>query len=142
MSYGNGLVQNYGGYSTSSLQQGAGMGIWILISFLAALIGCFVVYFVFVVKKDKPKGKFLAWLKSFLTFDYMLIEPILKILYIFAAIFATLSSLALFGLGFVGFLLFIPTLGLSNVIVRLLYEAALMKVMIWKNTTEIKNKLK
>ena len=139
MGYGYGY-NNYNVAETAS--NAAGIGIWMIISIIASLAGCFVVYFLFVKKNDKPKNKFLAWLKTFLKFDYMLIEPTLKIFYIFAALLTTLSSFTLFGMGFLGFVLFIPTVIIGNVVVRLLYEAALMKVMIWKNTTEIKNKLK
>ncbi len=118
---------------------GGGAAIWLIVAFVIALIGCFVVYFVFVNKADKPKEKFLAWLKDFLRFDKMLIEPILKIAYIFAALFITLGSFAFISASFFAFIF---TLIFGNLLARLLYEAALMKVMIWKNTTEIKNKLK
>ena len=63
----------------------------------------------------------------------------LKIAYIFVAIFLTLSSFALIGFSFFAFL---GTLIGGNLIARVVFEAALMRVMIWKNTTEIKNKLK
>lgn len=140
--YNNNLISNRELIATNDAANVAGMGIWIFISLLLALVGCFVVYFVFVNKDTKPNGKFLVWLKSFLKFDFMLIEPILKICYIFGALFATLASFTLFGMGFMGFILFIPTVAGINVLIRLIYEGALMKVMIWKNTTEIKNKLK
>ena len=125
--------------TSSSPSMGTGALIWLIVSLVVAIIGCFVVYFIFVNKKENPKEKFLAWLKSFLSFDKMLIEPMLKIAYIFAAIFITLGSFSLIGSSFLAFL-FMLTVG--NLGARLLYEAALMKVMIWKNTTEIKNKLK
>ena len=136
MGYDNYLIS---GYDTPSVGMGAAGAIWLIIALVLSLVGCFVVYFLFVVKADKPKEKFLAWLKSFLSFDKMLIEPMLKIGYLFAALFTTLGSFAFIGSSFLAFLF---TLVLGNLIVRLVYEAALMKVMIWKNTTEIKNKLK
>ena len=117
---------------------GAGM-IWLIVSLVLALIGCFVVYFIFVNKKQAPKEKFLAWLKAFLSFDRMLIEPMLKIAYLFAAIFTTLGSFAFIG---TSFFMFLGILIFGNIIARLLYEAALLKVMIWKNTTEIKERMK
>ena len=128
---------------TSSYSSGPSMGtgalVWMIISFVAALIGCFVVYFIFVNKKGTPKQGFLAWLKSFLAFDKMLIEPMLKICYIFVAILITLGSFSFIG---TSFFMFLGILVGGNLGARLLYEAALMKVMIWKNTTEIKNHLK
>ena len=69
----------------------------------------------------------------------MLIETILKITYIFMAIFITLSSFALIRLSFLSFLV---TLVFGNIITRIIYELILITIMIWKNTAEIKNKLK
>lgn len=131
----------YGGLgSTPSAGMGLGSLIWIIISVLAALVGCFVVYFMFVANsKFETKNKFLAWLIDFLRFDKMLIETILKIAYIFAAIFITLGSFALIPVNFFSFL---GMLIGGNLTARLIYEAALIRVMIWKNTTEIKNKVK
>lgn len=118
---------------------GLGSLIWTIISLIAALAGCFIVYFLFVKNEKKEKSDFLAWLKEFLSFDKMLIEPILKITYLFLVIFITLSSFSLIGTSFVAFIL---TIVFGNIILRIVYEIALIKIMIWKNTTEIKNKLK
>ena len=120
----------------------AGIGIWSIIAFILALIECFLVYFLFVTKKENPSQKFLAWLKEFLAFKKMLIEPILKICYIFAALFITLVSFGFIGQGGLGFLAFFLTITLGNIGVRLIYELLLIKIMIWKNTTEINKKLK
>lgn len=131
----------YGITSTPSAEMGLGSIIWIVISLIVALVGCFLVYFMFVTKNGKEKNKKLEWLKDFLRFDKMLIETILKIAYIFVAICITLIPLAFitsFGT-FIGVLLFIV---IGNLITRVIYELSLIKVMIWKNTTEIKNKLK
>ena len=120
---------------------GMGLGalIWIIIVLIAALAGCFIIYFMFVKKDKKEDNKTLAWIKSFLRFDKMLIEDILKISYIFEVIFITLGSFALIGTSFFAFL---GTLVFGNLIARIIYEAALIRIMIWKNTTEIKEKLK
>ena len=69
----------------------------------------------------------------------MLIETILKITYIFVALFLTLGSFALIGTSFLAFL---GMLIFGNIIARVIYEAALVRLMIWKNTTEIKKELK
>ena len=131
-SYGNDLISSGPGFSTGAI-------VWLIISLVAALAGCFVVYFVFVQKKENPKQPFWAWLKEFLRFDKMLIEPILKITYYFVAIFITLSSFALIDLSFWMFLL---ELIFGNLFARIIAEAVLIKIMIWKNTTEIKKHLK
>lgn len=130
--YGSSPASSLFGFSTAST-------VWTIVSLILALIGCFVVYFLFVVKKDNPKQKFLSWLKDFLSFKKMLIEPILKISYLFVAIFITLGSFSLIGVSFLSFLL---TLVFGNLIARLTFEGILMMIMIWKNTTEINKKLK
>ena len=140
---------DYGNYgynalgSTSSLaSSGVGVMVWTIISLLAAIVGCFLVYFMFVHKDTELKNKKWAWLRSFLRFDKMLIETIMKIAYIFAAIFLTLFSFTFFAGGFAGFLAFLATITLGNICLRVVYEAIMLQIMIWKNTTEIKNKMK
>ena len=139
-----GLGSGYGlgnGYSSSPsiFNSGTGGTVWTLVSLILALIGCFVIYFLFVVKKENPKQKFLVWLKDFLSFKKMLIETILKIAYLFLAIFITLGSFALIGTSFLSFLL---TLVFGNILIRIMFEGILIMIMIWKNTTEINKKLK
>ena len=131
----DGLISSLDKSANASL----GSAVWVLIAFILSLVGCFVIYFLFVKKEGKEANKTLAWLKSFLRFDNMLIETILKIAYIFAALFITLASFALIGTNFLAFLLMLV---MGNLLTRVIYELALIKVMIWKNTSEIKNKLK
>ena len=136
---------DYYGYDTigsAKMAPGLGATIWLILSFIIALVGCFLVYFLFVKKNNELKNPKLEWLRSFLRFDKMLIETILKIAYIFAALFITLGSFAFFALGFSGFLLCLLTIVFGNLIARICYEGMLIKIMIWKNTTEIKEKLK
>ena len=134
------------GFGSPSMGNGFDLGggsmggtVWTIVSLILSIIGCFIIYFLFVAKKGNPKNKFLEWLKEFLDFKKMLIEPILKITYLGFALFITLVSFALIGQSFLGFLL---TLILGNLILRLCYEGALVLLMIWKNTTEINKKMK
>ncbi len=123
----------------SSLDSAASAGIWIIIAFVLAIIGAFLVYFLFVRVEKKYDGKFLNWLREFLNFQAMLIEPIAKISYIFLALFITLSSFAYISVSFVGFLL---TLVLGNLTARVIYELLMITISIWKNTKEINKKMK
>ena len=123
----------------SALSKGVGSMIWLIIAFVLSFIGCFVVYFLFVKKDGKPANKVLAWLKGFLRFDKMLIETILKIAYIFVALFITLGSFAVIGINFLSFL---SILIVGNLVARVMYELSMIMIMIWKNTAEIKDKLK
>ena len=131
---------NWDFQTTATPGMGLGSLIWVIVSIILALVGCFVVYFLFVNNNNfKSNNKFLTWLIDFLRFDKMLIETILKIAYIFAAIFITLVSFVLIPVNFFSFLCLLTV---GNIVARVLYEAALIKVMIWKNTTEIKKNLK
>lgn len=134
---------NYG-YNNlgSGLQAGLGATIWLIVALVLSLAGCFLIYFLFVNKDNKLKNPKLEWLRSFLRFDKMLIEVILKIAYIFAALFITLGSFAFFAFGFSGFLMCLLTIVFGNLLLRIMYEGMLIMIMLWKNTTEIKNKMK
>ena len=85
-------MYTYNGFD--SVAANAGSGIWTIISFIIAIAGAFIVYFMFVKSNQNYPNKFLNWLKSFLNFQEMLIEPILKITYIFVALLITLTSFA------------------------------------------------
>ena len=56
-----------------------GTAIWMLIAAILALIGGVLLYFLFVKKKEDPKNKFAKWLKDFLSFKIMWLEPVLKL---------------------------------------------------------------
>lgn len=127
-------------YGSSLSNQVAGSVVWTIIAAIVAVVGGFLVYFLFLKQDDAKFGnKFLVWFKNFLNFKEMLIEPILKVTYLILAIFITLSSFNLIGTSFVSFLL---TLILGNIMLRVIYEASLIMIMIWKNTSEINKKMK
>lgn len=116
-----------------------GSAVWTIIAFILAVVGGFLAYYLFVKNTKKMDNKFLNWLKRFLNFKEMLIEPILKVSYIILAIFITLYSFNMIGVSFISFLF---TLVLGNIILRIIYEWCLVLIMIWKNTTEINDKTK
>lgn len=125
--------------STTTATKAASGMIWVVISAILAVIGGIVLYFTFLSKKNEGKFTgFLGWLYDFLTFKKMMIENVLKILYIIVALFVTLSS---FGLISISFLAFLLTLVIGNVLTRVIYELLLVKLVICKNTTEINKKL-
>lgn len=127
----------YGGYNnalTTSSSASTGVMIWIIIAIILAIVGGILAYFLFVKSKNEPKGKFGKWLKDFLSFNIMWLESILKVLYYIGTIFVVLISFVLIPYSFVGFLC---CLILGPIAVRLVYEATMMFIMIWKNTTII-----
>lgn len=119
--------------------QSAGAAIWSIVAIILAIVGAFLVYFLFVKANKKYDNKFLTWLKAFLDFQKMLIEPILKISYIFLALLVTLESFALIGSSFLGFLLMLVV---GNILVRVLYEVGMVTISIWQNTRDINKKMK
>lgn len=144
----NNLGGNYGSSYTvsSAIGNAAGAGIWMIIASILAIIGGILVYFLFVKSKETPKGKFGKWLKEFLSFRIMWIEPILKVVYYIATIFTILFSFTFFGLmgtlGVGAFLMFLLTLVLGPVLVRVFYEMTMMFIMIWRNTKDIADNTK
>lgn len=112
---------------------------WTIVALVLSVVGGILAYILFVKKDVKIENKFLIWFKSFLDFKEMLIETILKVSYIVLAIFITLLAFKLISVSFMGFLV---SLVFGNLMLRLIYEASLMFVMIWRNTSEINNKMK
>ena len=134
-----GLGSNYGsGLDSLALLSGSSE-VWSIVSLILAIIGAILAYFLFVKPEKKYPNKFVNWLRSFLNFNEMLIEPILKVTYMFFAIFITLGSFSIISYSFVSFL-FVLIFG--NLITRVVYEASMMMVGIWKNTKEINKKMK
>ena len=114
-----------------------GFYIWFIIAGILAVIGGILVYFLFVKNKKDPKGKFAKWLKDFLSFKIMWLEPILKIFYYILTIGCILVSFGFLGYGGAGVLMFFITLIGGPILIRLGYEMTMMFIMIWRNTRDI-----
>jgi len=112
---------------------------WSIVSLVLGIVGAILGYFMFVKPDKKYPNKFVNWLRDFLDFKEMLIETILKITYMFLAIFITLAS---FDLIRFDFLIFVLTLILGNLVLRVAYESVMVLLGIWKNTKEINAKMK
>ena len=123
-----------GGVSLGALE---GAGIWMGIAGVIALVCGILTYFLFVKPDKKVSGKFLNWLKDFLAFKIMWVEPILKIVYYVATIYVILFSFTFLGFGGIGVLMWLMTLVLGPVAIRLGYEFTMMFIMIWRNTRDI-----
>lgn len=124
-------------YGSSSAN---GAMIWMIISLVLAVIGGIVLYFTVFGKANESKFTgFMKWLYDFVTFRKMILESLLRVIYIIVAIYITLSSFALISTSFVGFL---GMLVLGNLIARITFEFSLILLTICKNTTEINSKMK
>ena len=76
---------NYGA-SSSSLNGATGSAVWMIISIVLAIVGGFLIYFLFLNKKNEGKfNGFLEWLYQFLSFDKMFLETLLKVTYLIFA---------------------------------------------------------
>ena len=125
----------YGTRTITSMSSAVGSTVWIILSLILAIVGGILVYFLFLSKKNEGKFTgFVGWLYDFLSFKKMFLEALLKITYLIVAIYITLSSFALIGESFLGFLL---QLILGNVIARVVYEFSLVLLVICRNTTDI-----
>lgn len=124
----------------SSFNNVAQAGIWFIISMVIAIIGGICVYYVLLTKENYEKCTgYTKKLFDFVTFKKLILEDILKILYIIVAIYITISSLGLISTSFV---LFLVQLVFGNIIARIGFEFSLLMITICKNTTEINDKLK
>lgn len=124
--------RSYGVYNTSP-------DLWVIISFLVALCGGIVLFFTFLnPRNEKEYTGSTKKLYDFLSFKTMTLEAILKICYLVLAIFITISSFSYISTSFVAFLLF---LFLGNVVVRIVFEGALLILMIYRKLNEINGKL-
>ena len=110
-----------------------------VILFLIALVGGICAYLMFVKSDEEPKDPRLVKLKEFLSFKKMIIEGLLKATYIIFALFITLYSFQIMvGTSFItGLMLLI----LLNIMLRIGYEASLIVLLIWRNTSDISKKL-
>lgn len=111
--------------------------VWLVISALIALVGGIVLHFTFLKAKNENRfNGFLGWMYDFLTFKKMMIESLLRVLYVIAALFITLS-------GFVAgnLLSCLLTIVGGNLILRIAFEFSLILLVICRNTSDINKKL-
>lgn len=131
------FINSLNSSNSSSVSSAAGIEVWSIIALILAIVGAILVYFLFVKAKTTPKNKFCKWFKDFLAFKIMWIEPILKVVYYFATIYVVLFSFSFLALGGAGVLLWLCTLILGPIAIRLIYEMTMMFIMIWRNTRDI-----
>ena len=134
----NGAQWDYLTESSKVANKVAGTLIWTVIAMIIAIAAGIMVYFMFV-KDKKEVSKKLQTLKDLLDFKVMLIEPLLKVLYIISTIFVILLSFGLISTSFVSFLM---CLIFGPISIRICDELVLIRVMTWKNTQDISESVK
>ena len=122
--------------TTSSLET---LGVWSIIALVIAIVGGIALYFTFLSKKNDGKWSgFLGWLYNTLTFKNMIVEAIIKILYLVVAIFITLYSLGLIAVNIISALMLLIV---GNILLRVCYEFMLLAIITCRNTSDINSKL-
>ena len=125
----------YSGLSGFNSGTGVAVLVWQIISIVVAIAGAFVMFFLFLPKKNEGKFKgFAKWLYNFFDFKTMTLEVILKICYMVTAFYLTLSSLSFIA---INPLMFFGQLILGNLIARITYEGAILLLKIHKELSEI-----
>jgi hypothetical protein len=119
----------------------AGLIAGMIVSLVLAVAGGVFLYVWFMAKSNAHRFTgFLGWLYGFLHFKTLLIEILLKLLYLIAAIYVTLMAFVnLFSGSFSGFLLYLLA---GNLAVRIGFEFSLLLIQIFHNTAEINKKMK
>ena len=113
--------------------------VWIIVSTLLAVIGGIFLYNTYFSKdKENTYTGFKKGLYDFVNFKFTIIEPIFRVLYLISAIAITLCS---FSYLTVNFFTFIGILVFGNIIARLAFELLLLILKLFKDVSEINEKL-
>lgn len=110
-----------------------------IVGIVLGIMTAVLAYFLFVKDNKKYASKFVNWLRSFLNFNTDTVEALLKMLYMFTAVYLLVTS---FNWISVDFLQFLENLVLYQVLARVGFELAMVPVRILKETKEINKKMK
>lgn len=129
----------YGSYGSQLVSSSADAGVWAIVSLLVAICGGIVLYFTFL-NKDNAKNYQGATKKlyDFLSFKTLSLEAILKICYLVIAIFITITSFSYISTSIIAFLLYLV---IGNIVARIVFESALLVIMMYHKLNEINDKL-
>ncbi len=131
-------MYGYGNYTTG-LNMVNNSNVWTIVSFLVAICGGIIIYFTFLNPNNaKNYTGTTEKIYNFLTFKTMSLETILKICYLVLSLFITITSFSLISTSFVAFIVYLIV---GNIIVRLIFEGALLIVMIYRKLNDINDKL-
>ena len=117
-----------------------GTEVWIIISCILALFGGIALYVMYLnPNNEKNLQGNLIKLHQFFNFKITIIQPILKVLYLIAAIAITLSAFAYLGTNFFKFLFMIV---FGNIGLRITFEVLLLIMTLTNNVSDINKKIK
>lgn len=127
---------------TANIQVTTGTDVWGIVATVISIVAAVLIYFLFVSSKTQVKGKFAKWLKEFLSFKIMWLEPIIKMAYYYMTIFVVLISFSFLQQGANGVLYFFLMLIGGPILIRVTYEFVMLLVGIWRNTKDIADNTK
>lgn len=137
---------SYGGYNYyDSYSSGISSGVLTTIGVLLAIAATIVLLILVVPEKRREKlPKFFQTIHDICNFKGLLIEKILKVLYVYSTVnIMFMGILTWFSKGSFGknFLIGLIMLIVGPIAVRLVYEILMLAVLIVKNVIQINNKL-
>lgn len=130
-------------YSTvSALSKSGDPDTLTIVAMVVAICGAITLFFTFLTKNNEGKFTgFVGMLYDTFTFKKFWLKPLLKVTYLMAAIYTTISSFGYLSIEKVGWKMWLETLIVGNIVIRMLYEAGIMFVGMYENSKEIKEKL-
>ena len=142
------LLDNKSSRSISAFDDGfSGVepGVLLAVGVIALITA--IIVFIFVIQRKKSfKGKFANWVKEYLNFRSILIAGIIKILYVFFAVFLTIMSFIVMFQGkgdevLPMILTGLALLILGNIMLRVMLELTMALIVVWENTSDIRRLL-
>ena len=110
-----------------------GAYVWEIVSIVIAICGGIVAYLLFVNKKTSVT-KALPKLRDILDADKVVIEHLVRIIYLVLTVYFILHS---FGFISISWYIFLEELLLKPILLRVTYELIIVFLQIWKNTNDI-----
>lgn len=125
---------------TSANSSISSISMFSIIALIIALAAAIVIYFVFMDKANENKYEgAVKKIYDFLHFTTFVIEPLIKIAYIFSTIYITIIA---FGTLQYSVYTFFKIFFFGNILLRMLYEAAMISYRLFINVKEINKKMK
>lgn len=132
---------------TSSAAAEVTFVVLMIVGFVVAIVGTVLIYQKYIgAHSGAPMREAWSW-RTFWRFDKLLIEPILKVLYIFNALFAAFATIALIiatgvGSGVGGFFLMLLIGAIlcffQEVVLRICYELLMLVILIRRDANDIR----
>lgn len=128
--------------SVSALARSGEPDVLTIVAMVVGICGAITLFFTFLSKNNEGKfSGFLGMVYDTFTFKKFWLKPLLKVTYLMSAIYTTISSFGYLSIEDYGWKMWLETLIVGNVVLRMLYEAGVMFVGMYENSKEIKEKL-